>query len=68
MNTMSLKSTIGHPDHISRWSQVKQHLAEWQRRARSRHELVNLSDSLLHDIGLSRCDAMSEASKPFWMG
>lgn len=68
MNTMSLKFAIGRPHHISRWSQVRQHLAEWQHRARSRHELVNLSDRLLHDIGLSRCDAMSEASKPFWMG
>ena len=33
---------------------------------RSRRQLRGLSDELLHDIGVSRCDAEREASKPFW--
>lgn len=51
----------------SRWNQIKQSLAEWRHRSQSRNELKNLSDRTLRDIGLSRCDASSEASKPFWM-
>lgn len=27
---------------------------------------MRLGDMSLQDIGLSRCDALSEASKPFW--
>jgi uncharacterized protein YjiS (DUF1127 family) len=29
--------------------------------------LITLNDWILRDIGLSRFDAQSEASKPFWM-
>jgi uncharacterized protein YjiS (DUF1127 family) len=25
-----------------------------------------MSDAMLRDIGITRCDAMNEASKPFW--
>jgi uncharacterized protein YjiS (DUF1127 family) len=28
---------------------------------------MNLNDWILRDIGVSRYDAVSEASKPFWM-
>jgi uncharacterized protein YjiS (DUF1127 family) len=52
---------------VSRWSSVRQTLTEWQRRARSRRELMGLSDTGLRDIGCSRCDAEREGSKPFWM-
>ncbi|MFZ2075589.1 MAG: DUF1127 domain-containing protein [Xanthobacteraceae bacterium] len=52
---------------LSRWSQVKRDLAEWRVRARSRNELMNLNDRLLRDIGVSPYEAVSEASKPFWM-
>jgi len=51
----------------SRWSQVKHHVAEWRRRSHSRHELEGLSDLTLRDIGLTRCEAGTEAAKPFWM-
>ena len=37
------------------------------RRARSRNELMGLSDRDLQDIGVDRCSADFEASKPFWM-
>ena len=42
--------------------------AAWQRRARSRRELEELSESALHDIGLTRADVVRETSKPFWRG
>jgi uncharacterized protein YjiS (DUF1127 family) len=35
-------------------------------RRRSRRELLTLDDRSLADIGLTRCDAEYEASKPFW--
>ena len=41
-------------------------LALWRFRARSRAELKRLSDRELEDIGLSRREALQEASKPFW--
>lgn len=49
------------------WSHLKQRLAEWHARYRSRQELEGLSDATLRDIGLTRCDARREAQKPFWM-
>jgi uncharacterized protein YjiS (DUF1127 family) len=41
-------------------------LKTWWRRARDRQALVTMSDAMLRDIGVTRCDAISEASKPFW--
>jgi uncharacterized protein YjiS (DUF1127 family) len=38
----------------------------WRRRAYDRQMLVTMSDAMLRDIGITRCDAMNEASKPFW--
>jgi uncharacterized protein YjiS (DUF1127 family) len=39
----------------------------WLRRGRTRKELHGLDDRTLHDIGISRCDASRESTKPFWM-
>jgi uncharacterized protein YjiS (DUF1127 family) len=39
---------------------------QWQERGRSRRQLLELDDHTLRDIGLSRGDALFEASKPFW--
>ena len=73
MSTMSLNvMTIG-ARHVSRWGQVIQDFAKWQRRARSRHELRDLSDRCLQDIDMPRIAEMRhytsdfEACKPFWM-
>lgn len=67
MSTMSLDViTIGRPC-LSRWGEVKERLAEWRLRVRSRNELMNLNDRILQDIGLSRSTADLEAAKPFWM-
>jgi len=38
----------------------------WHARARQRRQLVELSDYMLRDIGLTRADAEAEADKPFW--
>jgi uncharacterized protein YjiS (DUF1127 family) len=48
------------------WMRIKRVIAEWRYRARSRHELANLNDRQLRDIGLSRYSANFEWSKPFW--
>jgi uncharacterized protein YjiS (DUF1127 family) len=51
----------------SRWNEMKHQFAEWRRRMRSRRELHGLSDETLRDIGVSRCDAEREVTKPIWM-
>jgi uncharacterized protein YjiS (DUF1127 family) len=67
MSTMILEVMIGRPHRELRWSEVKQRLVEWRHRARSRNELMGLSDRCLQDIGISRCTVEFEGSKPFWM-
>jgi uncharacterized protein YjiS (DUF1127 family) len=41
-------------------------LQVWLERREQRRALLNLSDAMLKDIGLSRADAWAEGSKPFW--
>lgn len=41
-------------------------LLRWQELAHERHALMELDDRLLKDLGLSRADAVREASRPFW--
>ena len=67
MSTIALDFIPVHARRRSRWSEVKQYLVEWRHRARSRNELMGLSDRCLQDIGMSRCTSDFEASKPFWM-
>ena len=50
-----------------RWNEMKPQITEWWHCARSRHELESLDERCLHDIGMSRCTADFEVSKPFWM-
>jgi uncharacterized protein YjiS (DUF1127 family) len=38
----------------------------WWRRMQDRQTLATMDDQSLRDIGITRCDAMNEASKPFW--
>jgi len=49
-----------------KWRETKHCFAEWRRRARSRQDLMALSDRDLRDIHATRCDALHEARKPFW--
>lgn len=41
-------------------------LGSWRKRVRQRRELLELSDAMLKDIGISRFDAWRGACKPFW--
>jgi uncharacterized protein YjiS (DUF1127 family) len=41
-------------------------IALWHERARSRHNLLTMSDHMLRDIGIDRSLAAREGSKPFW--
>jgi uncharacterized protein YjiS (DUF1127 family) len=38
----------------------------WRQRMRDRRALVLMDERSLRDIGLTRCDALYEARKPFW--
>jgi uncharacterized protein YjiS (DUF1127 family) len=59
--------TSGTPGFGWRWGYMKHRLVQWRRRAKARHELQGLSDATLRDLGLTRCDAANESTKPFWM-
>ena len=67
VSTMSLNLAAIGSSVVSRWTQLKQTVAEWGRRVRSRSELANLNESDLKDSGISRSMAEFEASKPFWI-
>ena len=41
-------------------------LARWRRIRRERQQLLELSDHMLRDIGLTRTQAGREAARPFW--
>ena len=66
MSTMNLVLATIYPSVVLRCSQLKKLVSEWRRRIHSRSELANLDDISLRDIGMSRCTAQHEASKPFW--
>ena len=40
----------------------------WNRRQSTRKALLEMSDHMLKDIGISRADALREGSKAFWRG
>ncbi|HYD70688.1 DUF1127 domain-containing protein [Azospirillum sp.] len=41
-------------------------LSVWHQRMVTRHELAQLDERMLRDIGISRLDVEGEVSKPFW--
>jgi uncharacterized protein YjiS (DUF1127 family) len=49
-----------------RWSRLKYHLSIWRREARLHHELMNLDDRILRDIGLQRGETKPQGAKLFW--
>ncbi len=55
---------------IEKWkkrlSKGYQRLKLWRNRASQRYQLQTLDDHTLKDIGITRIDALREASKPFW--
>jgi len=38
----------------------------WRRRSRDRRQLMELSDYMLKDIGITRDERENEISRPFW--
>ena len=65
MSTMKLSISTSRPYRWSRWchdvvglAAAYQRTCEWRSRARSHHELMNLSDRILRDIGVSRRDVV----------
>ena len=51
----------------SPWRGLGRYLLAWRYRSRSRQELLNLSDEVLQDIGITRPTATFEVVKPIWM-
>ncbi|WP_343232474.1 DUF1127 domain-containing protein [Motiliproteus sediminis] len=45
---------------------IRQQLRRWHQNWRTRRQLSALGAHELQDIGLSRSEALEEASKPFW--
>ena len=41
-------------------------VARWWRTRRERRQLLELSDHMLRDVGLTRAEARDEAARPFW--
>jgi uncharacterized protein YjiS (DUF1127 family) len=48
------------------WRRTLALLRTWRQRVRGRDALARLDDRSLRDIGVTRCDALREANKPFW--
>jgi len=52
---------------LRKWTAVmNERLQGWEQRHRTRQQLSGLDRDALKDIGVSRADALQEASKPFW--
>ena len=67
MSTLNKSTKTARLPRLLSLSHVKQGFANWTRRARSRKELMNLSDRCLSDIGIARHSSGLKACKPFWM-
>ena len=50
----------------NRYLRISEAASMWQARLRQRRELQELSDHVLKDIGMSRCDVFRESTKYFW--
>lgn len=62
----SPSATVKLPTRRSLFSRTFAQLLRWRELSRQRRELGQISDATLHDIGLSRVDALREAGRPFW--
>ena len=51
----------------SPWRSLGRYLLAWRYRSRSGKELLNLSDEVLQDIGITRPMAKRDFVKPIWM-
>jgi len=71
--TTAAPSFVGLRPHVSLGSRMRRGLARvaaalstWHERSRQRSALLELSDYMLCDIGVSRPAAIGEAGKRFW--
>jgi uncharacterized protein YjiS (DUF1127 family) len=60
------RSLPSHPSPAQARARLVDLLATWERRARERRTLAEMSNHMLKDLGISRVDAQLEADKPFW--
>jgi uncharacterized protein YjiS (DUF1127 family) len=67
VSTLNKSTKTARPARLFTLSHVKEGFANWTRRARSRKELMNLSDRCLSDIGIARHSSGLKSCKPFWM-
>jgi uncharacterized protein YjiS (DUF1127 family) len=67
MTTLNKNTKTARPSRLLALSHLKQGFANWSRRARSRKELMSLSDRCLNDIGIARHSSGLRSCKPFWM-
>ena len=49
------------------WLSIGQSIIAWRHRSRSRQELLDLSDDVLRDIGVTRPGTTLDLVKPIWM-
>lgn len=54
-----------HPGQ-SLWRRAVNTVGMWNDRSRQRRHLLELSDHLLRDIGVTRAEVEAGAGKPFW--
>ena len=63
---MKTMSSVFWTASIARPTALLPSLVRWLDTSRQRHTLRHLSDAQLKDIGVSRAEAETEASRPFW--
>lgn len=56
------------PSPMQLLTRLSELLATWERRARERRMLAEMSPHMLKDLGVTRSDASAELQKPFWQG
>lgn len=66
MSIVTLRQTTAPTRRPVLWSVLRAVFRGWRERARSRRELMMLSDRELADIGLTAADVHKESGKPFW--
>lgn len=54
------------PRFLSLFKFMQHRVRHYRKVAYQRKMLAQMSDHMLKDIGISRADALHEASKPFW--
>ena len=62
------RSAAAHDHQSNSWRTLLEKWRVWDERRRQRAALRDIADDpyLLHDLGLTREEALDEANKPFW--